>query len=185
MKKLWLLFFFFFAGNALADSCKIEMVDLSEALQSAGNAKVLSVSDLTDVHSNEPIRRYVQLLSDGSIVIVEQKHCLMNNLTITILLPEGLSFGKVPLQLSNTLTKTVTWEKWFKTLDPVEILRSEFSSIRFKSHIEQPGDFSYSLDDKIFAKNENSETLLRLVNMEAGTMPFEKIISLYIGVGGQ
>jgi hypothetical protein len=33
-------------------------------------------------------------------------------------------------------------------------------------------------------KNENSETLLRLVNMEAGTMPFEKIISLYIGVGG-
>ena len=67
----------------------------------------------------------------------------------------------------------------------MDILRSEFSSKRFKAHIEQPGDFSYSLDDKIIAKNENSETLLRLVNMEAGTMPFEKIISLYIGVGGQ
>jgi hypothetical protein len=34
MKKLCLLFFFLFAGNALAESCKIEMVDPTEALQS-------------------------------------------------------------------------------------------------------------------------------------------------------
>jgi hypothetical protein len=51
--------------------------------------------------------------------------------------------------------------------------------------MEQPGDSSYSLDDKIIAKNESSEAILRLVNMESGILPFEKIISLYIGVGGQ
>ncbi|MCP4114605.1 MAG: hypothetical protein GY737_04245 [Desulfobacteraceae bacterium] len=88
-------------------------------------------------------------------------------------------------QLSNTLTRTVIWKKWFKKLDPLDILRTEFSSKRFNSHIKKPDGFSYSLDDKIIAKNENSEAILRLVNMESGTLPFKKIISLYIGVGGQ
>lgn len=184
MKKLWLLFLFLFASNAFAESCNIEMLDLTEALQSVGNAKVLTVSNMTDVYSNEPIKRYVQLLSDGSIVVVEQKHCLIYNLTITILLPEGLSIDQVPLQLSKILNKTVTWKKWFKTLNAIKILRSEFSSTRFKSNIGKPGSFSYSLDDKITANNENSETILRLVNIESGTLPFKQIISLYIGVGG-
>jgi hypothetical protein len=183
MKKLLLLFFFIFTTTSFAEQCKIGMVDLTEALQSDGN-KVITAFNLTDTHSNEPIRRYVQLVSDGSIVIVEQKHCLIHNLTITILLPEGLPIDNVPLQLSNTLNKTVIWKKWFKTLDAVEILRSEISSTRFTSDIGKPGSFSYSLDDKIRAKSENSETLLRLVNLESGTLPFEKIISLYIGVGG-
>ena len=184
MNKLLLLIFFLFAGNALAEPCKIEMSDLTETLQSAHKAKVLTVFNLTDVYSNEPIRCYVQLLSDGAIVVVEQKHCLIYNLTITILLPEGLSVDKVPLRLANTLNKTVIWKKWFKTLDAVEILRNEFSSTRFSSHIGQPGGFSYSLDDKIMSKNENSEAILRLVNLDPGTLPFKKIISLYIGVGG-
>ena len=184
MKKIWLLFFFLFVSNAFAESCNIEMHDLAEALQSIGNAKVLSVSNLTDANSNEPIKRYVQLLSDGSIVVVEQKHCLIYNLTITILLPEGLSIDKAPLQLSKILNKTVTWNKWFKTLNAEDILRSEFGSTRFKSNIGKFGSFSYSLDDKVTAKNENSETILRLVNIESGTLPFQQIISLYIGVGG-
>ncbi len=184
MKMLWLTIFFLLASNIFAESCKIETFDLTEALQSAENSKVLTVSNLTDAYSNEPIRRYVQLLSDGSIVIVEQKHCLMYNLTITILLPEGLSTDEVPVKLSNVLNKTVAWNKWFKTLDSIKILRSEFSSKRFQSHIGQLGSYSYSLDNKIVTKNENSEAVLRLVNIESGILPFNQIVSLYIGVGG-
>jgi hypothetical protein len=63
-------------------------------------------------------------------------------------------------------------------------LRNEIGSERFTSNIGKIGSFTYSLDDKIRAKGENSEALLRLVNLESGTLPFEKIISLYIGVGG-
>lgn len=183
MKKISLLFLILFANNAFAEPCKIEMPDLTEAIQSAGNAKVLNASNLTDVYSNEPIRRYVQLLTGGSIVIVEQKHCLIQNLTITILLPEGLSVDKVPSQLANTLANTVTWKKWFNDLDALKILRSEFGSKLFKSQIGKPGSFNYSLDNKIVTKNENSEAILRLVNVEVGTLPFEHIVSLYIGVG--
>jgi hypothetical protein len=183
VKKLLLLFIFLFISDALAEPCKIKMVDLTEALQAGGNGKVIT-ANLTDIYSDEPIRRYVQLLSDGSIVIVEQKHCLMHNLTITVLLPEGLPIDKVPLQLSNTLNKTSVWKKWFKKLDAEEILRNEFGSERFTSNIGKIGSFTYSLDDKIRAKSENSETILRLVNLESDTLPFEKIISLYIGVGG-
>jgi hypothetical protein len=40
----------FFTSNALAEPCKIEMVDLTEALQSDGNAKVITASNLTDIY---------------------------------------------------------------------------------------------------------------------------------------
>jgi hypothetical protein len=183
MKKLLLLFFFIFTTTSFAEQCKIGMVDLTEALQSDGN-KVITALNLTDTHSNEPIRRYVQFLEDGSIVIVEQKHCLMYNLTITVLLPEGLPIDKVPSQLSNTLNKTLVWKKWFGKLDAEKILRNEINSERFTSNIGKIGSFTYSLHDKIRAEDENSEVILDLVNLESGTLPFEKIISLYIGVGG-
>jgi len=183
MKMLLLLFFFIFTTNSFAEQCEIEVVDLTEALQSEGN-NVITAFNLTDSRSNEPIRRYVQLLPDGSIVIVEQKHCMIYNLTITVLLPEGLPIDKVPSQLSNTLNKTLVWKKWFGKLDAEEILRNEIGSERFTSNIGKIGSFTYSLHDKIRAEDENSDVILDLVNLESGALPFEKIISLYIGVGG-
>ncbi len=160
------------------------MSDLTDALQSAGKAKVLTVSGLTDIYSNEPVLRYVQALSDGTIVVVEQKHCLIYNLTITISLPEGSPVDKVPGRLANTLNSTLVWKKWFKDLDAAKILKSEFASKRFSSNISKPGSFTYPLDEKIMSKNINSETLLRMVNLDSGTLPFNVIISLNISVGG-
>ena len=181
----WLsLIFVFFAVNVLAQPCNIEMSDLTDALQSDGKAKVLTVSNLTDIYSNEPIRRHVQALSDGTIVVVEQKHCLIYNLTITILLPEGQPIDKAPGRLANTLNSTVVWKEWFKDLDALKILKSEFTSNRFSTNVSKMGSFTYSLDDKIVSKNNNSETLLRMVNLDSGTLPFNVIISLYISVGG-
>lgn len=183
MKMLLLLFLFAFTTNSFANQCKIEMVDLTEALQSDGN-KVITAFNLTDPRSNEPIRRYSQFFTDGSIVIIEQKHYLIYNLTVTVLLPEGFPISKIPSQLSNTLNKTFVWKKWFRKLHAEEILRNELGSERFTSNICKIGSFTYSLDDKIRAEDQNSEVLLRLVNLESEILPFERIISLYVGVGG-
>jgi len=184
MIQLWSLIFLLIAFNAHAEPCKIDMANLAEAIQSAGQAQVLTLSGLSDPHSGEPIRRYVQQLSDGTIIIAEQKHCLMYNLTVTLLLPEGVPIDIASSRLANTLEKTPEWNKWFNDLDAREILSSEFASIRFKSHVNQVGSFSYSLDDRIMTHNENSEAILRLVNLDSGSLPFNVIVSIYIGVGG-
>ncbi len=164
--------------------CEIKMTDLTKSIQSAKQEKMLTLPGLVDPNSEEPIRRYVQPLSDGSLIIVEQKHCMMYNLTVTLLLPESVALDTVPGKLVSTLKKTVVWNKWFNTLDVEKILRSEFKSKRFKRQIDQVGSISYNLNDKIEASNENSESHLRLVNIEAGTLPFNRIVSIYIGVGG-
>ncbi|MDX2507450.1 MAG: hypothetical protein QNL62_23660 [Gammaproteobacteria bacterium] len=184
MSQWWALIFLFLAFNVNAQSCKIEMCDLTEKIQSAKQAQVVTLSELKDPFSEEPVRRYLQPLSDGTIIIIEQKHCLMYNLTVTLLLPEGVSIDTAPSRLANILKRTQVWKKWFNTLDAGEILQGEFESMGFKSRINQKGSFSYTLDDKIKAQHENSEVLLRLVNLDSGTLPFNVVVSIYIGVGG-
>ena len=86
--------------------------------------------------------------------------------------------------MANTLIKTVVWQKWFEALDAEEILKGKFSSKLFVSRVDELGSFTYTLDDKFMAKNENSEAHLRVINLNPGALPFKTIFSLYIGVGG-
>jgi hypothetical protein len=85
MIRWWILIIALIACNAYAQPCEIEMEDLSQTIQSAGQTNVLKQSSLTDPLSNEPIRRYVQLQPDGAIIITDQKHCLMYNLSINVI----------------------------------------------------------------------------------------------------
>ncbi len=184
MSKWWISVFLLYVSIVNAQSCDIEIKDLSSAISAGGKTQVLTLAELKDPYSEEPIRRYIQTFSDGTIVILEQKHCLMYNLTVTLLLTEGSTIDTSASRLANSLESAPAWNKWFSNLKAGDLLDKEFKSKRFKSYYEHNKNHSYPLDDKIFASNENSETLLRLVHLEAGTLPFAKIISIYIGVGG-
>ena len=163
MSRWWSLIYlyFFLVVNALAEPCTVAMTDLSAALQSDSRGQVLGVSGLSDPYSNEPVSRYVQLLPDGAMLVVEQKNCLMYNLTVTLLLPEGVALDGVPEVLATTLAKTDVWEKWFGKLDAAQILRSEFASPRLSSQLNQPGSVSYPLDDKISAASEQQRNAVK------------------------
>jgi hypothetical protein len=184
MSKHWPLVFFLLSFNAYAEPCKIEMKDLTESIMLVGQQQVLTLSGLTDPYSKETIRRYIQQLQDGSIIVVEQKHCLIYNLTVTVLLPEGVPIDVASKRLGSTLKKTPEWNQFFNDLNAEKILHSEFASKRFKSLVNRMGSYSYSMDDRITSKHENSEVTLNLVKLDSGTLPFNVIVSLYIGVGG-
>lgn len=170
--------------EACAGQCDIRMPDLKGIVQSVNKADVLVIPDLTDPDSGEPVRRYVQALPDGSVLLVEQKHCSMYNLTVTLLLPDSISNNVVPQRLGSMLAEMPVWNRWFKKLDPKKILKAEFDSVRFKSHLTEAQSFSYSLDEKIFAEDEGSEVLLNYTHMDSGPLPFNTVISIYLGVGG-
>ncbi len=184
MSKWLISVFLLYISIVDAQSCDIKVQDLSTIISASGKTQVHTLAELKDPYSEEPIRRYFQAFPDGAIVILEQKHCLMYNLTVTLLLPEGSAIDTAAGRLADSLELTPTWNKWFNGLKVRDILEKEFRSKRFKSQYEQNESYSYPLDGKISVSNESSETLLRLVHLEAGILPFAKIISIYIGVGG-
>jgi hypothetical protein len=184
MIRWWILILTLVASNVYAEPCEIKAYDLAQTIQAADKSPVLTSSTLSDPLSKEPIRRYVQLLPDGTVVITDQKHCLMYNLTITLLLPDGISVDTAPSKIATILNKTPLWKKWFNALDAEKILHDAIVSTPFKSRVGKTGSFTYALDDKIKTKNENSEANLRLVSLEPDTLSFNTIISIYIGVGG-
>jgi len=190
MNQRWMLLITALTFNVYADSnakvqgCEIKITDLTQSMQSINQEKIITLSELIDPNSEEPIRRYILSQSDGSLIIVEQKHCMMYNVTVTFLLPENVGLNTVPGRLASILKETVVWKKWFNHVNVEEILKNEFKSKRIKAHINQMGSISYNLNDKIETSNESSESHLRLMNIEADTLPFNQIFSIYIGVGG-
>ncbi|MEJ2612239.1 MAG: hypothetical protein P8179_19780 [Candidatus Thiodiazotropha sp.] len=184
MKKFIAWLFFLFTYNASADLCDIGMPDLKEVIESVNKANVLVIAGLTDPNSEEPIRRYVQALSDGSIMLIEQKHCTMYNFTITLLLPDAVSDSVASQRLGDMLEKMPVWSKWFNKKNPNDILKAEFNATRFKTHQDEAQSFSYALDDKIFAETEGSEVVLSYAHLDSNQLPFSSVFSIYIGVGG-
>jgi hypothetical protein len=184
MKKFIACLFFLFSFDACADQCDIKIPDLKEIVQSVNKADVLVITNLTDPNSGEPVRRYVQALSDGTVMMIEQKHCSMYNLTVTLLLPDTFSSSVASQMLGDMMVKMPVWSRWFKKQNPEEILKAEFNSTRFKSHQEETQSFSYGLDDKISAEDEGSEVLLSYTYMDSYPLPFNTVLSIYIGVGG-
>lgn len=166
-------------------ACTIDIVDLTSQVQAiTGSSTTVNSMDLIDQHSKEPIKRYVQLLKDGSIMILEQKNCSINNLSLMLLLPENYPLKKASNLIEDILNITTVWKKWFHKLDVRDILNREFSSERFLSSMNKSSQFSYSMDDKIKTTNENSEVVLSFVNLKSYFTPYRNIISIYIGVGG-
>ncbi|MEZ5591287.1 MAG: hypothetical protein R3F53_11535 [Gammaproteobacteria bacterium] len=184
MKNYFLGFFLFFCISFKADACSISIPDLTDALQAVTGSKAVISVDLTDQYSEEPIKRYVQTYDDGLVIILEQKYCLMYNLSLTLFLPESYPIEKAQHFLTETLEVTDLWKNSFTTLDAEAIFSSEFSSDRFLSKRIQSSQFSYPMDDAIKTEDENSEVILSFVNFESYTMPYKNILSLYIGVGG-
>ena len=172
----------FYCCPAFAGQCPVKMEDISQIIEATGNSGVLT---LTDPDSEEKIRRYTQQQDDGSIVIVEQKHCQIYNLTVTLLLPEGVSIDTAPRKLAGIVEQTPIWKKFFNDLRGEKILKKEFSSTRFQSYFARQKIFCYSLDDLISSRTESSEALIKVVNFEEpDILPVSLIISFYIGAGG-
>lgn len=164
-------------------ACTIEMVDLTNQIRTVTGSAVSSIN-LVDRYSKEPIKRYAQLLKDGSMLVLEQKNCSMYNFSLTLFLPENYPLKNAQNLMANILVITPIWKKWFHKLDAGKIFNSEFSSERFLSYKDKSLQFSYSMDDKIKTTENSSEVILSFVNLESYSTPYKNIISLYISVGG-
>jgi len=165
---------------ACADDCSVKITDISSKLERINTISSFNSVSLVDQYSEEPIQRYSILFKDGAIGILEQKHCLMHNLSVSILAPEDYPLDKVSKNLSELVKTTTTWNKWFKDQALEKILMVELASKTFTSN----PNASQSLDDKLTLSNEGSEIILSVSTINSSGSPYEKIISIYLAVGG-
>lgn len=165
---------------ACAGDCSIKITDVSSKLESMNTISSVNSVSLVDQYSEEPVQRYSILFKDGVIGILEQKHCTMYNLSVSILVPEDYPLDKASKTLSEMVKTTTTWNKWFKNKALEKILIIELASKTFTSS----PNASQSLDDKLTLSDGGSETTLSISEINFSGSPYEKIISIYLAIGG-
>jgi hypothetical protein len=172
------------ACGADAFACSIQTVDLTGQLKPFANGGSVAVQKSTDEDSKEPVRRYAILLKNGDLVVLEQRHCEMYNLRLTLLSKaREVGSGAVTI-MADILRITPAWKKGFGALYPREILSAELSSKRFARALKRSSPFSYSIDDVLSSRNANSEVLLSFGRLAPFEAPFTSVFSLSVGIGG-
>lgn len=180
----WIVFWVLLVSNAVASECTYDVPDISQMIQMPNSGKVSTAFGLKEPGSRETIRRYVQQLSDGVIGIVEQRHCLMQNLTVFIILPDDVPLETAPARLAGITEKTPEWQKWFKGVNLKKALEDEFASKRFKARLKEGRPCQFGINERVSASGESSEVGLALVDLKENMFFYKYIISLYIGIGG-
>jgi hypothetical protein len=184
MRLIYFVVFFIIAAiNAKA--CAIEAVDRTATLRKLqDNPTVASVSR-KDADSGEDIRRYIIDYADGPLFVLEQQDCEMRNLRLSIL-SDTQEFSRQSLERAGAiLSGTEIWAENFGSLDARKFLMDEVSSPEFKRSRAASPSFSYSVDERLTAPNNTSETSLDFVSTENFSSQFKSMITFYIGVGGQ
>jgi hypothetical protein len=172
----------FAACSGYAQKCRFSMQDVGETIRLPNAQKVIEPQKYVDSLKQQS-RRYVQSLSDGSMVVVEQKNCQIQDISVSILVPKGGNVAESAKVVLLTLFKMPEWKKWFDA-SHVKILQNEILSTRFKSSIDKPGDFSYGLDNEIIVRSQGTNVSWQLSNREAGSMSlFPSVFSVFVSVG--
>lgn len=182
---IWPFLAVLLAGSAQADSCQIQATDLTPVLESLHKGTVIRFAATDEPDSGEPVARYAQVFDDGTIVFIEQKHCMMYNLTATVIIPAERPLSTAAERIAVPLEQTVIWKTWLAPLNAREILDRELHSKRFAYGKAATASTTISLDHAMQSTSEHSEALLTVINLLSAPLPYQAIVSLYLGVGGE
>ena len=164
-----------FGGVGAAAACSITAEDVSAQVSHALGGVAVAQSALTDPDSGEPIRRYVASMPDGNVVVLDQKHCEIHNLSATVLsvapVPDAETLGV----LVAAITATPEWADQMHGADLGPALEAAAARIGTAPML--------SLTEWAETVNPTAEVLL-FHSAATEAMPFVGITSLVIGIGG-
>lgn len=166
----------------VAAACPIAAADLSQRLQALPDVQAVSAANLMDRRSQEPIRRYVATFADGSIVVLEQKHCEVENLTATLFATEAVPGDAALAHLSNALASSDVWQREFGEAGRAS-LDGVFRSDRARNGMDSGNTFEMSLEDSL-ASGGGAETALIYSDLSADGDSIASATTIYVGVGG-
>jgi hypothetical protein len=181
LSKIITFIFLISCSSVNAYECTFQSVDLTEKIKQFNN--VASVTNRISKNipmQSDYVREYI-IFKDNSMAILEQKDCLMMNLTISLYSGEDVPDEEKLQRLIELASIAPVVNKYFKGVD----FKSEISSAlkNKKQSFSEKSAFNISLTNQIEANNENSQIFLEYRVTEGLASTFESTISLYIGVG--
>ncbi|WP_028863892.1 hypothetical protein [Psychromonas aquimarina] len=166
-----------FCISAQANECTVNTVELSEVIRPL--SEVVDVSSNKGTDGYETYLRQVVTYKDNSLAIIEQKNCLIHNLTVTLLSTEGAESKKVNrivdlLQTSPLIQKQFEIDKINTAL--IESLKKEGAAGSGKP-------VSIDLSSKIFAKTIHSEVSLDYATLGDNLPLYYDTFTIYVAAG--
>lgn len=162
-----------------ARACSLPMTDLSMRL----TGKPVPAFEMVDPRSEETIRRYARSLEDGSMMVLEQKHCEIENVSVIILSLDSEPSKANEASMAAALEATETWQKWFGGTDAMAAVSSALNHPMLKTAVDAGTPAAIGADDAISARGESSEAVVSFTPLE-DMGSFRSITALTVSVGG-
>jgi len=159
------------------------MLDLTGSLEASGQP--VQVSAFKERNGGSPVRQYIQSLGDGDVLLVEQNHCEMENLTVSLWTANAKPGALKIAQLARGLEASAIWQRAFGDVRAEDALKTALEWQEVRKRLEARAPFTYGIDEALSSKTESSFASIAFAPVEGNGGAIERVVSIYIGIGGQ
>jgi len=148
----------FSAANVEASQCIYQDKDLTDSLLTLGDViGVTSEKQVPHPTSEIPLK-HVVIFQGGDVAIIEQKNCVIFNLSINMLLAEDTSEEVIVKRLSDLIQATPVISKYFENTNFNNDINTNIKSENLS--LSQKVTFHLNLTDKIPGSNVETDMAL-------------------------
>jgi hypothetical protein len=168
-------------ANVEASQCIYQDKDLTDSLLKLDDViGVTSEKQVPHPTSEIPLK-HVVIFKGGDVAIIEQKNCVIFNLSISMLAAEDTSEKVIVKRLSDLIQVTPVISKYFEHTKfnhniNINIKNGDFTLI-------QNDAFELNLTDKIPGSNVETEMALIYIPNNAMHLLYNRSIEFYLGAG--
>lgn len=171
----------FSVANAEASQCIYQDKDLTDSLSMLDDViSVASEKQVPHPTTEKPLK-HVVIFKGGDVAIIEQKNCVIFNLSINMLLSEDTSEEIIIKRLSDILKITPVVSKHFKNTNFNNDLNKNIKDGHFS--LSQKSLFKLNLTDIIDSDTALTDMILIYSPDDSIYALYSRSISFYLGAG--
>jgi len=168
-------------ANVEGAPCAYQDKDLTDSLSKLDN--VISVASEAHIpHPNSEIPlKHVVIFQGGDVAIIEQKNCVIFNLSISMLAAEDTSEKVIVKRLSDIIQVTPIISKYFENTNFNHDINKNIKNGDFT--LTQDDAFELNLTGKISSETAITEMALIYIPNSAMHLLYNRSIEFYLGAG--
>tara|TARA_B110001454_G_scaffold218354_1_gene246076 strand:+ start:1102 stop:1665 length:564 start_codon:yes stop_codon:yes gene_type:complete len=171
----------FSVANVEASQCIYQDKDLTDSLSKLGDViSVASEKQVPHPTSEIPLK-HVVIFKGGDVAIIEQKNCVIFNLSISMLAAEDTSEKVIVKRLSDLIQVTPVISKYFENTNFNHDINKNIKNGDFT--LTQDDAFELNLTGKISSEKAITEMALIYIPHNAMHLLYNRSIEFYLGAG--
>ena len=171
----------FSVANVEASQCIYQDKDLTDSLLKLDDViGVTSEKQVPHPTTEKPLK-HVVIFQGGDVAIIEQKNCVIFNLSISMLAAEDTSEEIIVKRISDILQTAPVISKYFESTDFNKDIKANLKN--GNSTLSQNDAFELNLTGKISSETAITEMALIYIPNNAMHLLYNRSIEFYLGAG--